>query len=90
MAPATIDPELGYVELAGFSPDGARALVVRESRASGPLGSPHTLAPWMQRTFQVVTTDGLRIEKEAPNLAGFPTIRRWQTPEWRSGTLALR
>jgi hypothetical protein len=90
LTPATIDPELGYVELAGFSPDAAHLLVVRESRASGPLGSPHTLAPWMQRTFQLVTTDGLRIEKEAPNLASFPTFRRWQTPDWRSGTLALR
>src|SRR5262249_29445214 len=42
---ATIDPELGYVELAGFSPDGAHLAVVRESCATGPLGSPNTLAP---------------------------------------------
>jgi hypothetical protein len=90
LAPATIDPDLGYVELAGFSPDGARALVVRESRASGPLGSPHTLAPWVQKTFQVVATDGFHVEKEAPSLAGLAAFRHWQAPDWRSGTLALR
>jgi hypothetical protein len=90
MAPAAIDPELGYVELAGYSPDGAHLLVVRESRASGPLGAPHSLAPWMQRTFQVVTTSALQVEKEASTLASFPTFRRWQAPEWQRGTLALR
>jgi hypothetical protein len=90
MTPATIDPELGYVELAGFSPDGGRILVVRESRASGPLGSPNTLAPWMNRAFQVVTTDALRIEKQASTRASFATFRRWESPEWRGATLALR
>src|SRR5437763_772577 len=49
LTPATIDPELGYVELAGISPDGAHLFVVREARASGPLGSPNTLAPWIAR-----------------------------------------
>jgi hypothetical protein len=90
LAPAAIDPELGYVELAGFSPDGSRLLVVREFRASGPLGAPHTLAPWVQRTFQVVTTGDLHVEKQSPTLAGFPTFRRWQAPDWQRGTLALR
>ncbi len=90
LTPAAIDPELGYVEPAGFSPDGAHLLVVRESRASGPLGSPHTLAPWIQRAFQVVTTSTLQVEKQATSLASFPTFRRWETAEWRGGTLALR
>ena len=85
-----IDPDLGYVELAGFSPDGAHLLVVRESRASGPLGAPHTLAPWVQRTFQLVATGDLRVEKESPNLANFATFRRWEAADWKRGTLALR
>jgi hypothetical protein len=90
MSPATVDPELGYAELAGFSPDGAHLLVVREWRASGPLGAPHTLAPWMKRTFQVVATSDLRLEREAPNLASLPSSRRWETADWKRGTLALR
>ena len=87
---AAIDPDVGYVELAGFSPDGAHLLVVRESRATGPLGAPHTLAPWAQRSFQVVATSDLRVEKQAGSLATFATFKRWQAAEWRGGTLALR
>jgi hypothetical protein len=90
MTPATVDPELGYAELAGFSPDGTRLLVVREWRASGPLGSPHTLAPWMKRTFQVVETRDLRLEREATNLSSLPSSKRWETADWKRGTLALR
>jgi hypothetical protein len=90
MSPALVDPELGYAELAGFSPDGAHLLVVREWRASGPLGAPHTLAPWMKRTFQVVTTNDLHLEREAPNLASLPSAKRWETADWKRGTLALR
>jgi hypothetical protein len=70
--PGAIDPELGYVELSGFSPDGAHLLVVRDFRASGPLGSPHTLAPWIRKTFQILATRDLRVEKEASSLAGLP------------------
>jgi hypothetical protein len=90
MTPAAIDPELGYVELAGFTPDGTHLLVVRESRASGPLGAPNTLAPWMQKAFQLVNMDGLRVEKQAPTLASFGTFRRWAAPEWHDRTVALR
>jgi len=90
LAPAAIDPDLGYVELAGFTPDGAHLLVARESRASGPLGSPNTLAPWAQKAFQLVATSDLHVEKQATSLASFGSFRRWESPEWRGGTLALR
>jgi hypothetical protein len=90
VTPATIDPELGYVELAGFSADGSRLLLVRESRVSGPLGSPRTAPPRIQKSFQVVATDSLRVEKQASNLANFPTFQRWKTADWQHGTLALR
>jgi len=90
MTPMTTDPELGYIELAGFSPDGAHLLVARESRASGPLGSPHTLAPWMWRAFQVLSTSDLRVEKEASVLGNLPKASRWEAADWRHGTLALR
>jgi hypothetical protein len=90
VTPAAVDPELGYVEPAGFSPDGARLLAVREARASGPLGSPHSQAPWIEKRFQVLAVDGLRVEKQAASLAGFPTFKRWESPEWARATLALR
>jgi hypothetical protein len=88
LAPAAIDPELGYVELAGFTPDGTHLLVVREWLATGPLGSPHTLSPHVKKTFQLVATDGLEVQKES--VATFPAFRRWQTADWLRGTLALR
>jgi hypothetical protein len=90
ITPATVDPELGYVELAGFSPDGAHLALVRESRITGPLGSPNTLAPWMQKNFQIVATGDLQIEKQAATLTKLPAFRQWQTGSWRQGTLALR
>jgi hypothetical protein len=90
LAPMTIDPDIGYVEIAGFSPDGAHVLVARESRASGPLGSPHTLAPWMWKSFQVLAVSDLHLEREAASLGSLPASKRWETAEWRRGTLALR
>ena len=90
LAPAAIDPELGYVELAGFSPDGARLLVAREARMTGPLGQPGTLAPWVQRSFQILRADGFTVEKQASHLDNFVSFRRWQSPDWRRATLALR
>lgn len=90
LAPAAIDPDVGYVELAGFSPDGARLLVAREARMTGPLGQPNTLAPWIQRSFQILRADGLTVEKQASRLDNFVSFRRWQSPDWRRATLALR
>jgi hypothetical protein len=90
LAPAAVDPELGYVEPAGFTPDGTHLLVVREWRASGPLGSPHTTTPRVKRVFQLVAMDGARIEKESSSRGAIADFRRWETAEWRRGTLALR
>jgi hypothetical protein len=90
LAPAAVDPELGYVELAGFSPDGAHLLVAREARMTGPLGQPNTLAPWVQRSFQIVRADSFVVEKQAARLDNFVTFRRWRSPDWQRSTLALR
>ncbi len=90
ITPAALDPDIGYVELAGFSPDGSHLLVVREARASGPLGAPHTLAPWIRHVYDVVGTADLHVEKEVSSLREVPASRRWETAEWRKRTLALR
>lgn len=89
LAPAAADPELGYVELAGFSPDGARLLVAREARLTGPLGQAGTLAPWVQRSFQILRAD-LTVEKSSSRLDNFPSFRRWASPDWQRMTVALR
>jgi hypothetical protein len=90
LAPAAIDPELGYVELAGWSPDGVHVLVAREARMTGPLGQPNTQAPWLSRSFQILRADTLVVEKSAAKLDNFPSFRRWQAADWTRGTIALR
>jgi hypothetical protein len=90
VAPATVDPELGYVELAGFSPDGAHLAIVREARVTGPLGSPHTTTPRTDRSFQVLLTADQSVEHRSPTLSGAPAFKKWQTADWKRGTLALR
>ena len=90
LAPAAIDPDLGYVEAAGWSPDGARLLVAREARMTGPLGQPNTLAPWIARSFQIVRAADLVVEKQAAHLDNFVSFRRWATPDWQRTTVALR
>jgi hypothetical protein len=90
LAPAAVDPDLGYVELAGWSPDGTRLLVAREARTTGPLGQAGTLAPWVQRSFQILRADTFAVEKQATKLDNFVSFRRWQSPDWRRATIALR
>jgi hypothetical protein len=82
LTPATADPDtaVGYVEAAGFSPDGARLLVVREARAAGQA----------TRRFQVVEAATLTVEKWAADVEKLGAFKRWSAPSWRAGTLALR
>jgi len=80
LTPATTEPEVGYVESAGFSPDGKRLLVVREARVGGQL----------TRRFQVLATPTLAVERWAGNAGKLGAFKRWSAPSWRSGTLALR
>jgi hypothetical protein len=77
---ATTEPEVGYVESAGFSPDGNRLLVVREARVAGHV----------TRRFQVLTTAALAVEKWASSADKLLAFKRWSSPAWRAGTLALR
>jgi hypothetical protein len=80
LAPATTEPELGYVESAGVSPDGAKLLVVREARVSG-----HPT-----RKFQVLAASSLGIELQASDVTRLSAFKRWQAAWWKAGTLALR
>ncbi|HEY6478197.1 MAG TPA: hypothetical protein VI456_16580, partial [Polyangia bacterium] len=80
LTPATTDPDVGYVESAGFSPDGRRLLLVREARAAGHLA----------RRFQVLDAASLAVEKWASSADKLLAFKRWSAPSWRAGTLALR
>ena len=80
LVPASTEPEVGYVEAAGFSPDGARLLVAREARTAGHI----------QRRFQVLSLPALTVEKQASTVDKLLAFKRWSAAWWRSGTLALR
>ena len=58
LTPATTEPDVGYVESAGFSPDGARLLVVREARVAGR----------PTRKFQVLDASTLAVELQASDV----------------------
>jgi hypothetical protein len=82
LTPATADPDsaAGYVECAGFSPDGARVLVAREARGAGVA----------VRRFQVLASSSLAVEIWAGSADKLGAFKRWSAPSWRAGTLALR
>jgi hypothetical protein len=80
LAPATDAVDLGYVELAGWSPDGTRALLVREARADGKV----------RRELDLVRLDTLAVEKQSATLSGLGAAKRWASADWRGRTVALR
>lgn len=81
LPPAAGQPgdDVGYIETAGFSPDGARVLVAREFRVSGRQG----------RRFEIIAPDG-GVERSASQADLLVSFRRWASPTWRRATLSLR
>lgn len=78
--PNTNGPDRGYVELAGWSPDGTQAILVRESRTGTSVS----------KSYEAIVLGTLAVERQASTLAGLGTAKRWAAPEWRARTLALR
>jgi hypothetical protein len=80
LPPAAVNPGVGYVEWAGFVPGQAKMLVAREALHDGGKST---------RRFEVLSTDSLAAERWASTpelLASF----RWQDPQWKRHTVALR
>jgi hypothetical protein len=71
--------DIGYVELAGFSPDG-RPLVARELRTPARL----------TRRFEQLAADSIRVEHWSSSADRLRAFQRWASPLWRQSTLALR
>jgi hypothetical protein len=80
LAPTTEAVDLGYVELAGWSPDGSRALLMREARSDGKV----------HREVDLVRLDTLAVEKQSATLAGVGAAKHWASADWRGRTVALR
>ncbi len=80
LTPSTDEPDLGYVELAGWSADSSHALIVREARTAGAL----------HRSFEAIALGTLAVDKQSATLGGVGAAKKWAAAEWRKGTLALR
>ncbi|MDY7226053.1 hypothetical protein [Hyalangium rubrum] len=80
LSPAATEPNLGYVELAGYTPDGSRLLVAREALVEGRV----------KPLFQVLKRETLLPEVSAERPQDSGTFQRWSSAEWRGGTVALR
>jgi hypothetical protein len=79
-AMGTPGDDLGYAELAGFSPDGRRVLVAREFRVAGRQG----------RRFEVLNPDAATVERWSASPDRLPLFKRWASADWRRTTLAAR
>jgi len=80
LTPASADPGVGYVELAGFTPDGKHVLTAREARAAGH----------KEREFAELELETLAVEKRADHPEAITAFARWQSAEWKATTVAIR
>lgn len=80
LPPAAVDPDVGYVEFAGWVPGAARMLAVREVRVEGRF----------KRSFEVLNMDTLAVEVWADKPLSVTLFNRWQDPAWKRQTVSLR
>jgi hypothetical protein len=77
--PGVENPELGYVDFAGFNPATARLLVVREAEEHGVF----------RRRFEVLLLEGLVPIRQASTPELLLDFRAAQDARWRRDTLSL-
>lgn len=77
---ATLSPDIGYIDFAGWVPGGTQILVARESRTEQRY----------KRSFETLRMDTLTTEKSADHPNSLSTFYRWQDAAWKKNTLGLR
>ncbi len=79
LSPGTEEPELGYLEFAGYAADSRRLLIAREVKEHGRF----------QRRFEELRLQDLALERQAGTPDALRDFGRWQDVTWRTDTLAL-
>jgi hypothetical protein len=80
LPPAASNPELGYVEFAGWVPGGDKLLLAREARVDGRF----------KRSFEVASLATLSTEKQASAPTALALFGKWQDAGWKRSTVILR
>ena len=80
LPPGSNDPELGYIDYAGYVPATRRLLIAREVKERGHF----------RRSFEELRLDDLLTVRQASNPQLLRDFGRWQDVSWRRDTLALR
>lgn len=80
LAPGTDGPDVGYLEAAGWSPDGTRLLTARETVVDGR----------HRRSFEVLRISTLAVERRADHPEALSAFARGQSAGWKRMTVALR
>jgi hypothetical protein len=80
LPPNASNPELGYIEFAGWIPGGKQMLIAREARSEGKY----------KRSFEVLNLDTATVQQQSskPELLG--ALQRWQAVRWKEHTLSVR
>jgi hypothetical protein len=80
LPPAITDPNLGYVEFAGWVPGTTKMLAAREIKVDGRF----------KRSFDAINMESLQVEKTADKPESLTMFYRWQDAQWKQQTIALR
>lgn len=80
LPPASLAPQLGYAEFAGWVPGGQQVLVAREARGEGRY----------RRSYEVVSLDSLATQRQSQDAGNLGPFMRWQDPVWKRMTVAVR
>lgn len=80
LPPGTANPDLGYIEFAGWVPGADRLLVAREVKTDGRFN----------RRFEVLKLDSLVVDKQASTPTLLQAFGRWQDAAWKRLTVSVR
>lgn len=80
LPPAFDDPDVGYLEFAGWVPTGTHLLAVREAKMDGRF----------KRNYELINLATLETEKRADSPEAIRLFHKWQSPVWKRMTVSSR